>query len=501
MSSVPIPSKGDIVTIENKQYRVLKVSGTIVEVLAMYDATTSQIFNTTSKTVTFTSGDSGQQYKGSDVDTYLNETFFATLSTTMRTAIVPKNINQDMWGDSSSLIHYRPYYHLTYGSEEKYYYVGTYGTADVGSRNVYILSIGDIIDYLGVPDNGDFTDTDILQMFWGETSNRKSLWLCSAYGKDNRYIYYVDTYYNYISGLQYNSGRAVRPAFQIDWNILYPSTPALTFKHFYDAGTIGSGTVKFRHYSQQEPTPPTYAVAITTDGANDSLCAYKLWSTADQANPTSGTMVYQNDGITSETVTIEVDKKYLVIVVVDNDGFRGADFVTVKGSVSKLSGYVVEVSGPGEAYIDRWTCLTGDTLITIADGTKKRIDELTLQDKVFAIDPETGKFVADEITYTDSTEYKTYTEYDKWTFSDGTIVKTVHRHRFYNVEKQAMVYMDEWNIGEHAVNQNGEYIALVSHENVKEEVKHYTLFTKHQNYFANGLLSGNRYTAELHLKR
>ena len=267
MSSVPIPSKGDIVTIENKQYRVLKVSGTIVEVLAMYDATTSQIFNTTSKTVTFTSGDSGQQYKGSDVDTYLNETFFATLSTTMRTAIVPKNINQDMWGDSSSLIHYRPYYHLTYGSEEKYYYVGTYGTADVGSRNVYILSIGDIIDYLGVPDNGDFTDTDILQMFWGETSNRKSLWLCSAYGKDNRYIYYVDTYYNYISGLQYNSGRAVRPAFQIDWNILYPSTPALTFKHFYDAGTIGSGTVKFRHYSQQEPsTSETWVLNETLKG-------------------------------------------------------------------------------------------------------------------------------------------------------------------------------------------------------------------------------------------
>lgn len=32
------------------------------------------------------------------------------------------------------------------------------------------------------------------------------------------------------------------------------ATPALTFKHFYDAGTIGSGTVKFRHYSQQEPS-------------------------------------------------------------------------------------------------------------------------------------------------------------------------------------------------------------------------------------------------------
>ena len=33
------------------------------------------------------------------------------------------------------------------------------------------------------------------------------------------------------------------------------ATPTLTFKHFYDAGTIGSGTVKFRHYSQTEPLP------------------------------------------------------------------------------------------------------------------------------------------------------------------------------------------------------------------------------------------------------
>lgn len=32
------------------------------------------------------------------------------------------------------------------------------------------------------------------------------------------------------------------------------ATPTFTFKHFYDAGTIGSGTVKFRHYSQQEPS-------------------------------------------------------------------------------------------------------------------------------------------------------------------------------------------------------------------------------------------------------
>ena len=37
-------------------------------------------------------------------------------------------------------------------------------------------------------------------------------------------------------------------------NITATPQPTLTFKHFYDAGTMGTGTVKFRHYSQQEPS-------------------------------------------------------------------------------------------------------------------------------------------------------------------------------------------------------------------------------------------------------
>lgn len=32
------------------------------------------------------------------------------------------------------------------------------------------------------------------------------------------------------------------------------ATPTLTFKHFFDAGLQGTGTYKFRHYSQQEPS-------------------------------------------------------------------------------------------------------------------------------------------------------------------------------------------------------------------------------------------------------
>ena len=185
----PLVAKGKIITIESKQYRVIKVAGNVAEVVAIYDASASQVFNATSKTVAFSGGITGQQYQGSDLDTYLNTTFFATLSATMQAAIVPKAINQDMWGYGSSAPSSGTYYHQTYDtSNNRYYYDNaagvSYGTAEVGSRNVYALSVRDVIDYLGVPENGDFTDTDIWQMLWGDSSSHsQNLWLRSAYVK------------------------------------------------------------------------------------------------------------------------------------------------------------------------------------------------------------------------------------------------------------------------------------------------------------------------------
>ena len=86
------------------------------------------------------------------------------------------------------------------------------------------------------------------------------------------------------------------------------ATPTLTFKHFFDAGTIGSGTVKFKHYSQQEPTPPTpaYTDCLTFTGedseftlkaTNKSWDGTLQWST-DHTNWTTlaGTEAMQSVG-------------------------------------------------------------------------------------------------------------------------------------------------------------------------------------------------------------
>lgn len=213
----PITAKGKIITIEGKQYRVLKVLGNVAEVLAMYDASTSPKFNATSKTVTFTGGTTGQQYQGSDLDTYLNETFFATLSATMQAAIVPKAINQDMWEYRASVPSSGTYYHLTYASGSYYYYDSNYGTAEVGSRNVYALSIRDVLDYLSVAANGDFANTDIWQMFWNRsTASGGILWLRSASASNNAGVYCVSGNDGIFNLQNYSNSNHARPVFQID---------------------------------------------------------------------------------------------------------------------------------------------------------------------------------------------------------------------------------------------------------------------------------------------
>lgn len=72
-----------------------------------------------------------------------------------------------------------------------------------------------------------------------------------------------------------------------------------TFKHFYDAGTIGSGTYKFRHYSQQEPTPQLATPQnVTADGTTVS------WGAVENATSYE---IFVNDSSFGVVSTTSVD--------------------------------------------------------------------------------------------------------------------------------------------------------------------------------------------------
>ena len=154
------------------------------------------------------------------------------------------------------------------------------------------------------------------------------------------------------------------------------------------------------------------------------------------------------------------------------------------------------------------TCLSPETLIDVEEidekGKKRRrrkkLKDIKVGDKVICINPFTLELDTDIVVECDGEMNKKHTCYDNWYFSDGTIITTIHRHRFYNVENKKFMYMEEWNIGDHGLNINNEKIELIKHEHIEEEINHCTLFTeKYNNYFANGLLSGNRKSKNINL--
>lgn len=234
----------------------------------------------------------------------------------------------------------------------------------------------------------------------------------------------------------------------------------------------------------------------------------KLGGATLDTSPSSGTLAtyqYKYTGtLSSITCSANGTVTTAATISITQTGLFSID---AKAAMGSGSGTVTVTATFADGTIDtdtfyvnyNYACLTGDSLILMADGTEKRIDSLSVGDKVLSFNPASMKLEADEITYSDSKENKTHTEYDIWTFSDGTQVKTVHRHRLYNIERQTMAYMDEWAIGEHAYGRNGNNAMLVAHETRKEPIKHYTIFTKNQNYFVNGLLAGNRYTKSMAL--
>lgn len=220
----PMPLKGDIITIENKQYRVLKTSGYVAEVLAMYDAGGSRKF-----------GDNNI-YAGSSLDEYCNSTFYGSLSSQIQSAIVPKTFKQDSWFRAN-----KPgaiaYYNGTYLNSNNYILSlmsTSYGKSI--ARNCYVLSCQDVIDYLGVTVTMGFTDTtltseNLWKMFWNQTTSPGMVypWLRSANSEYIDYAFRVTGSDGYLSSIDVSYARAVRPAFQIDllkidWTIQESST-------------------------------------------------------------------------------------------------------------------------------------------------------------------------------------------------------------------------------------------------------------------------------------
>jgi hypothetical protein len=204
------PVKGDVITLNmdgtNRNYRVLKISGSVAEVLAQFNAGNCAFAS------------SGQVYAGQTLDTFLNSTWYNTCTAIAKAAIVDKTFQQDRW------------YRNADGSPDyigKYSYSSSYTVslenASFGAlitRHVYIITTQDVIDYLEVTPSMTVNTTtlnpdNIQSMF--NNPDGGAIRLCSANATTTSRVMYAGSGFNYIDAASATvTSNQTRPCFQID---------------------------------------------------------------------------------------------------------------------------------------------------------------------------------------------------------------------------------------------------------------------------------------------
>lgn len=156
------PVKSDLISMnidgENKQYRVLKINGSIAEVIS-FEPVYGEF-----------SVENTNVYEESFIDNALSTTWYNALNETAKAAIVDKTFTQDSWyNDGSGNPSYDGYYGIVVPGNRAYT-ISLSNTAfgNVLTRHVYALSVQDILDYVldtNITD-GQLQNYNVLEMLF-----------------------------------------------------------------------------------------------------------------------------------------------------------------------------------------------------------------------------------------------------------------------------------------------------------------------------------------------
>ena len=204
--------KGNLVTINGTQYRVLEVNGTQVKVMSMVNVGSS-VFNSSSVTTSF-GETNGQKYAGSNLDNAMTS-YYNSLPSAIQDAIIEQNINQTMYSFTWSIPAGSTA--TSVASNNMGYIIEKKGEINAGSRKVYALDVDDVLGYLG----SNFTWKQLNKMvFDTESSVNLGVWLRSADSCDNDGVFYVYGGPGYLRKTYRGYNYETRPTFVLDLYLL-----------------------------------------------------------------------------------------------------------------------------------------------------------------------------------------------------------------------------------------------------------------------------------------
>jgi len=173
--------------------------------------------------------------------------------------------------------------------------------------------------------------------------------------------------------------------------------------------------------------------------------------------------------------------------------------LSLGGSGSDLTTQITIASGPSACtsniYTGSWSviCLVEGTMITLADGSHKAVEHIRYNDLIRVWNFDLGEFSEALPVFVKQEE--THDKHYRFTFSDGTVLRTVGHHVF---NKQAgeftMLVRDTTPVGTITFNEQGQEVTLIAKETIEETVRFYNVWTQyHLNLFADGILTSNRF--------
>ncbi len=228
-------------------------------------------------------------------------------------------------------------------------------------------------------------------------------------------------------------------------NIYYEDSHGLTYQSYIY--NVPFDTTLHAYWS-----PKSYDLVFTVSGVSDTtLLSYGSYKYGDIVNISAKSFDGYNfkgwsDGSTSTSFTVDIKK------VVDgwgtddqSDNSSGGGKVPVNLDENIVDPYVVVYQKRtfGTMYYEakKSSCIAESSLITLADGSQKAVQELTGNEMLLVWNMFTGTFDTAPILCIDS-DPADWCEVIKLYFSDGTQVDVISEHGFWDFDLNEYVYLD-----------------------------------------------------------
>lgn len=160
------------------------------------------------------------------------------------------------------------------------------------------------------------------------------------------------------------------------------------------------------------------------------------WSVSDVASP----KYVSNGGSTTIVISEDNPRGTMAMSYVDSSNYRHIFYAYNLSKSSSMTAKSSTINLNSSSSSDDDNCVVTGTMITLADGTKKAVEDLTGDEMLLVWNFETGTYDSAPILFIDSDPEALYNVI-KLTFSDGTTVNVVTEHGFYDTTINEYIYL------------------------------------------------------------